>query len=196
MKVPQRGKVKSRLAKDIGEAKALRVYEVLLEKCRWEIGQVDCEVDLYYHPFIVEEDIWEPHQFNKKLQAKGDLGLKMKIAFEEHFRSNKSPAVIIGSDCYDLEAKHIEAAFEALKKHDVVFGPANDGGYYLLGMNRLIPQLFRDIPWSTDQVLKRSVEELEISRLKYFMLEELIDLDTFADLKESGFPKKFQKFDQ
>ncbi|MBL0110440.1 MAG: glycosyltransferase [Saprospiraceae bacterium] len=89
--------------------------------------------------------------------------------------------LIIGSDCPGITNDIIEQAYTALDFHDVVIGPSHDGGYYLLGMNTLIPELFQHIPWSTDQVLLETIKVLQHKRLLYKLLPTLRDVDTIED---------------
>jgi glycosyltransferase A (GT-A) superfamily protein (DUF2064 family) len=92
--------------------------------------------------------------------------------------------VIVGSDCPLLETKHVDQAYELLEFHDVVFGPARDGGYYLLAMRRLIPELFSDINWSTATVLKDSQQKLKKQDISFVSLETLSDVDEEKDLND------------
>jgi rSAM/selenodomain-associated transferase 1 len=189
VKNPLKGQVKTRLAKDIGDEKALKVYEYLLDRCRLVCEEVVASRYLYYHKNIPIKDKWADSLFQKRLQVEGDLGLKMSSAIEDCFSaSSQDSVVLIGSDCYDLDAQIINKAFDALKFSDLVIGPANDGGYYLIGMKKLYKGLFSNIPWSTDQVLSQTLSKANDKKLTYLLLEELIDLDTFDDLKLSGFP--------
>lgn len=186
IKNPILGKVKSRLAKEVGEKQALAIYRDLLAKTRDELNKlkhVNCL--LYYADFIDGKDEWNAELFEKRQQSSGNLGERMQMAFEE-VREGKT--VIIGSDCYDLQAKHINQAFSRLDNFDVVIGPANDGGYYLLGMNKNYPQLFEKIDWSTERVLTQTIRQVKSLKLTYCLLEELVDLDTFSDLEQSTYP--------
>lgn len=189
MKNPILGKVKSRLAKDIGEENALQVYKVLLEKCKEESLKVDAERHLYYHEKVELNDHWPNGEFHKHLQIEGDLGDKMFAAFQEVSESSlNQPMILIGSDCFDLDHQIITTAFMALEFSDLVIGPANDGGYYLIGIKNSHRLLFDKVDWSTNRVLEQTIERAESLNLNYFLLEELIDLDTFADLQQSGYP--------
>jgi len=188
MKNPILGKVKTRLAADIGNEKALEVYKALLNKCRQECLQVKAKRYLYYHEYVDHYDDWSQLFFQKRKQDSGDLGDKMRSAFEETQSVSPAPTLIIGTDCYDLKHAHISLAFKALKMTDVVIGPANDGGYYLLGCRQFYPQLFEQIDWSTERVLQQTLLKVNQLGLNYFLLEERIDLDNFDDLKASGFP--------
>tara|TARA_R100001015_G_C4629582_1_gene190556 strand:- start:1551 stop:2150 length:600 start_codon:yes stop_codon:yes gene_type:complete len=194
MKNPSLGKVKTRLAAEIGDEKALEVYQSLLNKCRQECLKVKADRYLYYHEFVDDHDDWSQLFFHKRKQSNGDLGEKIKHAFTEVQSSDEvNPTVIIGTDCYDLDHSMISLAFKALKMTDVVIGPANDGGYYLLGCRKFNPQLFDEIEWSSERVLRQTVMKINKLGLNYFLLEERIDLDTFDDLKASGFPDMAHK---
>jgi rSAM/selenodomain-associated transferase 1 len=186
MKNPVRGKVKSRLAKTIGEDAALRVYRDLVEKTRKFTLGVKANRFLYYGD-KVEEDEWSGAQFVKRKQTKGDLGLRMEKAFAEVFAGkNEQPTLIIGCDCFDLREDIIEEAYSCLREKDLVIGPANDGGYYLLGMKRLYPPLFSDIEWSSAKVFSATMQQAMKLGLSVKVMEELVDIDTFADLQKSG----------
>ena len=193
-KNPILGKVKSRIAKTEGEKAALRIYLDLLKKCRQEALKVNAERHLFYADYIPEMDDWSLADFHKFLQIPtGSLGDKMKQAFSISLKNQLVKTVIIGSDCYDLSAEIIESAFLSLDKNDVVIGPANDGGYYLLGMKRFHPALFEGIDWSTERVLSQTIEKAKRENLDFALLEELIDLDTIEDVKKSSYPYPFEK---
>lgn len=192
IKNPILGRVKSRLAADIGEEKALAVYRDLVAKTRRETEQLEnVRRLLYYADFIGDADEWDEDYFEKRLQSDGDLGQKMQRAFQE---SMNGKTVIIGSDCYDLTSRHIEMAFQKLDESDVVLGPANDGGYYLLGMTNYFTQLFEGIKWSTNAVLNQTIKQAKRLNLKVSFLEELVDLDTFSDLEESGYQLNYKNY--
>jgi uncharacterized protein len=106
----------------------------------------------------------------------------MQQAFRESFRTGKQKAVIIGIDCLELTAEILRSAFAALDQTDGVIGPAEDGGYYLLGMRRLIPELFQAMPWSCDRVFELTYQRLEDLRLTCSLLPTLQDLDRPEDL--------------
>lgn len=95
--------------------------------------------------------------------------------------------ILIGADIPDLGCKQIEAGFSALEEKDVVFGPTDDGGYYLVGMKRARPELFEGINWGSSEVMERSREIADRSGLSYTLLEPLADLDNADDLR--GFPQ-------
>ena len=107
----------------------------------------------------------------------------MLAAFEAAFAAGYQSVVIIGSDCEQLTQEVVEQAFQQLQTHQVVIGPALDGGYYLLGMNGLYPQLFRHKPWSTPQVFRETMLDVQELGLTYSLLPTLSDVDYLEDLE-------------
>ena len=119
--------------------------------------------------------------FQKHQQVGEDLGIRMLHAFKNGFKAGYEKVMIIGSDLYDLTAETIENAFIALENNEVVIGPAEDGGYYLLGMNSLEEKVFKNKDWGTETVRKDTLEDLKDK--KVFLLGELNDVDVFEDIE-------------
>ena len=180
VKNPEPGKVKTRIAASVGNDKAIDIYKQLLQFTSKIAQGVDCERYVYYFPLVLEEDVFPSTEFQKNLQIKGDLGQKMQAAFSEIVNKHKS-AVIIGSDCAELTPSDIQRAFEELEENDVVIGPANDGGYYLLGMNDLQLFLFKDMPWSGDDLLDETIMKVQDRGLNYSLLNMKSDIDYIED---------------
>ncbi|NCT10066.1 MAG: glycosyltransferase [Flavobacteriia bacterium] len=186
---PELGKVKTRLAKTIGDEKALKIYQFLLKKTQEVAQKVSSDKVVFYSEKITENDNWNPEIFQKYLQVEGDLGVKMQHAFKQSFEKGYEKVAIIGSDLFDLTPEIIQEAFHALETHEVVIGPAKDGGYYLLGMKKLYQSVFENKNWGTATVLKETLEDL--TNKKVFLLEELNDVDVFEDIE---FHPAFQQF--
>ena len=108
----------------------------------------------------------------------------MLNAFSEVIQQGYKKVVIIGSDCYELNTEILLEAFRKLDSRKIVLGPAIDGGYYLLGLRSLIPQIFIAIPWSTEKVLTRTLFILNQCQMDYDLLPELRDIDKDTDLTE------------
>jgi rSAM/selenodomain-associated transferase 1 len=178
---PELGKVKTRLAKTVGNATALKIYIFLLERTRDIAVKVAADRAVYYSVKIRENDIWDASIFQKHQQIGEDLGIRMLHAFKNGFKAGYEKVMIIGSDLYDLTAETIENAFTALEKNEVVIGPAEDGGYYLLGMNSLEEKIFKNKDWGTETVRKDTLEDLKDK--KVFLLGELNDVDIFEDIE-------------
>jgi rSAM/selenodomain-associated transferase 1 len=115
-------------------------------------------------------------------QADGDLGARMARAFNEAFSAGVERVIIVGTDIPGLTGDLVKTAFEALMKNDLVLGPAKDGGYYLIGLRRPIPQLFGEIPWGTGEVLAVTLKIADGLKLQTFLLEPLDDVDRPEDL--------------
>ena len=139
---PELGKCKTRLAATIGDQSALDVYRFLLDHTVKITTPVTADVYVYYSEKIKDVDIWDTSIFRKKQQQGHDLGDKMQHAFTEVFNMGYQRAIIIGSDMYDLTTQELEDAFLKLEDNNFVIGPAQDGGYYLLGMKHLKPPAF------------------------------------------------------
>ncbi|PRY87208.1 TIGR04282 family arsenosugar biosynthesis glycosyltransferase [Mongoliibacter ruber] len=179
------GKVKTRLAKTIGNEAALDIYRSLINITYSELSQLKDVDILVYLSDYVEELPFDIKGKNYKIFAQkgSDLGDRMKNAFEETLANGYQKCVIIGTDCPDLSMKEIQQAIDHLATHDVVFGPAEDGGYYLLGKKEILPFLMQNINWSTSEVLATSIERLKNEKLSYKLLEKLGDIDTEKDWK-------------
>lgn len=179
---PELGKVKTRLAATVGDKTALDIYNFLLEHTRQISMNLDVTRHLYYSEEIHTQDAWQNSLYEKRLQLGDDLGDRMKHAFENGLEEGFKKVVIIGSDIYDLQATDIEDAFAALDHNDVVIGPAADGGYYLLGMRILFPELFENKEWGSATVLRDTLSQLENKRTKLLAVKN--DVDTYEDIKD------------
>ena len=115
-------------------------------------------------------------------QPQGDIGARMLHAFEHHFAHHADlPLLLVGTDCPMLAPGHLQQAAQALIKHDMVLIPAEDGGYVLIGMRVLIPQVFEGIAWSTPQVMAQTREQLRRAGVSWFEMPTLWDVDEAAD---------------
>ncbi len=184
---PEPGKTKTRLIPTLGAKKAAdlqyQMTELILRKIKGleETNRIAVEIRHEGGAELLMAELFGKNR-HYQAQGNGDLGIRMMTAFAESFREGMSRVVIIGTDCPDLEMSSIKRAFAELLKHDVVFGPAEDGGYYLVGLKRLVPELFINIPWGTDQVLKASKKIAEELGLSATMLETLPDVDRPEDV--------------
>lgn len=181
---PIPGKVKTRLAATVGDQKALEIYRALSQHTRTITEKLPAARIVYYTEAIEQNDLWPNGVFKKALQKGAGLGQRMENAFKEGFESGYTSICIIGTDCWELTTETILQAFEALNSADAVIGPARDGGYFLLGMNKLYPELFKDKQWSSGSVFSDTIYDFTSLGLKYVTLEELRDVDTEDDLPE------------
>ena len=182
VKNPELGKVKTRLAASLGNEAALAIYRQMLRKTREVTRPVPVDKVVYYSESIDHNDLWENNYYQKACQQGSDLGERMKNAFQKPFAEGYESVCIIGSDCMEISSSLIKEAFEKLQSSDAVIGPSQDGGYYLLGMNRFIPQLFKNKAWSTDTVFASTLHDLNAPGMSYCELPVLNDVDTVEDL--------------
>ena len=179
---PVLGKVKTRLAQALGAEKALAIYKKLLQHTHDIVIGVEADKFLYYADYINHEDIWENDVFKKELQLGIELGERMKNSIGNLFDKGYAKVGIIGSDCYDLTSDIIQEGIAQLDKHDVVVGPAKDGGYYFIGMNSYFSELFEGKKWSTETVLEDTIEQLKQMDVTYSKLPVLSDIDQAEDI--------------
>jgi hypothetical protein len=185
---PELGKVKTRLAKAIGDEKALQVYNDLLQHTMEQTRDLDCDKYVFYDTTIIENDIWDNEFYQKKPQTEGDLGNRMHAAFEELLAMGYKRCVIIGSDLFDIQTIDIKHAFHALDYNEVIIGPAKDGGYYLLGLKKMNPTLFQNKQWGTPSVLVDTLNSVSLHHV--YLLKVLNDIDTIEDLEKSNYKWK------
>jgi rSAM/selenodomain-associated transferase 1 len=181
-KNPEAGKVKTRLAATIGNEAALAVYKQLLSHTVEITNYLLVDKFVFYSNHIDHEDIWVNDCYFKEVQAGAGLGERMKNAFTSIFQKDYNKIVIIGTDCPGINAGIIMNAFAYLDSHDVVIGPAEDGGYYLLGMKQLYPELFENVNWSTSTVFDETTIKCAKLGLNCYLLPVLKDIDEEKDL--------------
>lgn len=182
LKVPRLGRVKTRLAASIGEEAALQAYRGMVAATLGAAGSWR-EVELRFAPddgLGEVEPLLRPG-WSAVGQGEGNLGSRLERAFNDAFREGTQRVLVIGSDCPSMQASDLLDAEEALSSADVVLGPASDGGYWLLGLRRPAPYLFRDMPWSTDTVFAETRRRVEAAGLRLVTLRTLSDVDTEAD---------------
>lgn len=179
---PELGKVKSRLAVDIGEEAALEIYKFLLNHTKKTTENLKVDKQVWYSENVQRNDIWDSNTFAKyeQLQVE-DLGKRMKNAFERGFESGYENIIIIGSDLYDISEKDLERAFQILTTKEAVIGPAEDGGFYLLGMDKIIPEVFENKLWGTSNVLGCTLNDLK--RYSFSSLAIRNDVDYLSDIE-------------
>jgi hypothetical protein len=185
---PENGKVKTRLGKTLGNEFAVGLYELMaghiFKVCR-ALPKEEYDIHLFYddkdNSSLIKK--WAPSYFTFYLQSGNDLGERMKSAFQILFNKCYKKVIIIGTDCPQINVNLIVKAFNELSQNDLVIGPSNDGGYYLLGMNDFHPFLFDDIRWSSDEVFRKTEQKAIEKGLSLSFMPELIDIDTEDDLK-------------
>ncbi len=181
-KSPDPSTVKTRLSPVLNDEERIRLYTFLLIKAITTLRDIeDTDVYLCYSPPDAESRF---KRFGLKLfpQTEGDLGVRMANAFNRIFTDGYTRAIIVGVDIPELDGNIIKKASSILENKDIVFGPAHDGGYYLVGMNHLHTEIFEGIPWSSVNTLKSSLGRADALGLTYGLTKKLHDLDTPEDL--------------
>lgn len=181
IKKPVEGKVKTRLAKSIGNPLAVKVYTELLQHTENITSPLEQDV------FIFSDQLFDDYFTDNPwlLQEGPNLGVKMFNAFKEVFSKGYNKVCIIGSDCYELDTMALQTAFKTLSSRSSVIGPSYDGGYYLLGLTHNDPDIFNDIDWSTKRVLQQTIIQMGELSINHTLLPYLNDLDDIEDLKKS-----------
>jgi len=189
----EKGKVKKRLAQSIGEAKTLEVYNFLLTYTRDVVLSCKCSLFIFYSHYMHINDVFDDDVFSKHVQEGNDLGEKMLNAFKKVFELGCKNVCVIGSDCYELETEILHEAFDQLHSKDIVIGPAIDGGYYLLGMKKLYPDVFKNKEWGTSSVLDDTLDAIAKTGVSCSQLRELNDIDTIEDLLKTDILTKLEE---
>lgn len=180
IKNPVPGRVKTRIGKVWGDTKALQIYFELQQVTRDICNEFEGAKYLFYSDVITEADDWSPDYYSKNLQRGEGLGERMFNAFYS-ILSRHPKAIIIGSDCPYLQLNDLYEAEQKLDIADLVFGPAGDGGYYLLALKQPLRELFVGISWSQPEVLRTSLQIAQKLGLKTALLRTLWDIDLPGD---------------
>jgi uncharacterized protein len=178
-RAPIEGQVKSRLSPALPPAAAAAFYAGMLGDAMDALAAARADERLVY---------WAgppggvPFDVHSRAQVEGDLGDRLTAAFDDLVFAPGDHALVIGSDIPGLTAAHIDGAFAVLDRHDVVLGPSRDGGYWCVGLTWKDPELFRDIPWGTSEVLMRTAQRVVDGNRRVGYADWLDDLDTPAGL--------------
>jgi rSAM/selenodomain-associated transferase 1 len=184
-KDPVEGQVKTRLSSLLDAQTILSLYchflKDSIEKI-CSIAEVDRFIGIASNPKTnYFDDVSRSHPVRLFVQKGGNLGERMRLAFEDRFEEGYGRVVIIGSDSPTLPAAYIEQALQSDK--DVVIGPSTDGGYYLIGMQGKMTDIFEHVPWGTDRVLSETLNVLKGQRAEAELLPVWYDVDLPEDLR-------------
>ena len=186
VKSPMAGKVKTRLAAEIGQEATVGLYKCFVEDLLSMIENVDSRLRLCFHPPEAMSQVqqWLGDRYSYRPQRGDDLGSRLKNAFAGAFEDGFSKVVAIGSDSPDLPEEFLREAFDKLESHDAVIGPASDGGYYLIGFSEdsFVTEAFDDIAWSTSTVCDQTRTRLTAQGLNIHLLPLWHDVDRQSDL--------------
>ena len=185
-KAPRPGAVKTRLARDVGDAAAAGIYRRIGRQVAHAVGST-LALTVWYDPPDAEREMraWlGEHEYRP--QEGADLGERMRATFEWHFSRGDAPVIVIGADCPAVTAATIREAERLLATVDVAIGPSVDGGYYLLGLNRREPGIFAGVPWGSGHVLGITEAYCRDRELSVGRLAVQRDVDTTEDVAVLG----------
>lgn len=185
-KAPDPGRVKTRLAREVGEEEAAKIYAALARHVVDEVRGGPYRTEICFTPPEAGDRVrgWlGVAGLSFHPQSEGDLGARMERAIRRSLEESHA-VVVVGTDAPQVTSSLVERAFQELREADLVLGPALDGGYYLIGLKRPRPELFRAIPWSTSEVLEATLFRARSLGLKTHMLPALRDVDSLEDWQE------------
>lgn len=189
---PVPGRTKTRLIPALGPEGAAKLHRKMTQQAvetvqAFVTGDAACSAEIRYAGGSeTEMRSWLGNDPILRPQGDGDLGRRMGNAARTAFAEGAARVVIIGTDCPRLGRRHLEEAFRSLETTDIVFGPARDGGYYLVGLGRPLPVIFHNVAWGTGRVLAESLSHARGAGHSVHLLEELADVDRPEDLASGG----------
>ena len=186
LKAPRLGTVKTRLAAEIGARQALRLYRVMASRTLAAARQAGLEVTVWFTPAdaVTEMRLWLGDRWDLRPQSSGDLGARLGAA--AHAVTPGRGWLVVGADCPRLDALLLVEAAAIVERGQIVVGPSQDGGYYLLGGPTPLPDLFTGMPWSTSRVLDETRGRLHRAGVEWRELATLRDVDTAEDARAEG----------
>ena len=179
-KAPVIGQVKTRLTSTLGARGALNLYQQMFERLIADLSTSRFKTELWISP-DKEHSFFQQYQLPRFRQTDGDLGASMCAALNAGLTRHES-VILLGTDLPLIDRPYIEQAVSLLQSHDVVLGPAEDGGYGLVGVNAKTPGMFSNIDWGTERVLSQTCARLNRSGLDFSLLPLIWDVDRPADL--------------
>ncbi len=186
VKAPVPGKVKTRLTPAYSHEESAKLYRGWVREIYTSVRALNVDLKIAYEAqseFPTPEWIASQASIDFFYQSGKTLGERLKHAFSQAFKAGARRVVAIGSDSPGLPVEFVAEAFSALQSNDVALGPTPDGGYYLAGLSRLLPDLFENISWSSAQVYGETVKVIREARYSLHVLPEYFDIDYPEDLK-------------
>lgn len=183
-KAPIPGHAKTRLAAGLGEMAAAEFYGRMLTGLLERLAEPRLQAERYLFAARDKDLAWFEgyrERWELRVQVAGDLGARLDSAFRRLFAVSCKRVVIVGADAPDLGPTDVQLAFDQLRRHDLVLGPAHDGGYYLIGLKSPLSELFKGIDWGTPAVLAQTLVAVSELRLRVGLLRPLPDIDTYQD---------------
>ena len=189
---PEPGKTKTRLIPVLGDVGAANLQRQMTEQTIFQVKELQKITNVSFEVRFTGGNLekmqnWLGNDLGYQFQGEGDLGARMERSLVNAFNQKAEQVIIIGTDCPDLNSQILATAFEQLKNFNLVLGPALDGGYYLIGLQQPIGELFMNIPWGTAQVFAKTGEIAQKLNLSIGYLQYLADIDRPEDLDNQTF---------
>ncbi|MBS3028523.1 MAG: TIGR04282 family arsenosugar biosynthesis glycosyltransferase [Dolichospermum sp. DET50] len=189
---PEPGKTKTRLIPVLGDVGAANLQKQMTEQTIFQVKELQKITNVSFEVRFTGGNLekmqnWLGNDLGYQFQGEGDLGVRMERSLVNAFNQKAEQVIIIGTDCPDLNSQILATAFEQLKNFNLVLGPALDGGYYLIGLQQPIGELFMNIPWGTAQVFAKTGEIAQKLNLSIGYLQYLADIDRPEDLDNQTF---------
>lgn len=186
LKAPRLGTVKTRLAAEVGERHALRLYRLMAARTLAAAREAGLAPSIWFTPADAAPEMrhWLGDDWVMRPQASGDLGARLAAA--AHAVEPGRGWLAVGADCPRLDAALLGEAVEAIAEGGMVLGPTVDGGYYLVGGRVPLPDIFSAMPWSTERLLEETRARLAAAGVEWRELRTLRDVDTAADARAEG----------
>lgn len=180
------GEVKTRLAQTIGDEKAAAIYRAFVEALAVRFAELQGRKVLAYSPdndaARTAFSASEFREWTLDPQCGDDLGSRMSAFFDSQLQAGCQSVVLLGTDCPNIPLAAVQQAFTQLASNEVVLGPSEDGGYYLIGVSRRVPPIFDDMPWSTPELWQATISKLADAGIRYSVLQPWYDVDEMHDL--------------
>ena len=177
------GRGKTRLAASVGAQRALEIYRTLIRRTAAAVLDAGLDAQVLFDPEPGDQDVWQPKRFVYGVQIESPhLGDRIEQAIEAGLAAHGSAgSIVLGTDCPYLQPEDLREAARRLKDHDLVVGPSEDGGFYLLACKQSLPELLYGIAWSTERVFEQLAQNAKRLKLSMTTLRLLSDVDTEAD---------------
>ncbi|ADJ25713.1 Protein of unknown function DUF2064 [Dehalogenimonas lykanthroporepellens BL-DC-9] len=187
-RLPIPGRVKTRLAAGLGADQATAIYSRCVETLFAAVDELQLHIEKRIYAASAADAPglrrWSGHRYAVVIQPEGDLGARLEKGFADAFKAGFKKVIITASDVPAIDTAILEQALNGLNDSDIVIGPSPDGGYYLIGLRRDAPKLFKDIPWSSGEVLAATSARAKELGMSIHRLTELADIDTVDDWRE------------
>ena len=188
IKYPNHGAVKSRLAESVGESTACALYKCFVDDILTTLKGINAQIVICYYPVYLKEKMaaWLGRRYDYIPQIGENLGDRLQYCCNISLKEGAEKIIVLASDIPEISQEIIKNAFSQLEDNDMVIGPSEDGGYYLIGFKNksYYNNIFEDISWSSKYVFQETLEKMDRCQLRYFILDTLNDMDTIADIRK------------